>query len=87
MFTGHGTQRDLCSFSNTEQPYRRDEAVRDERFGFGHVHGDDDDRVPGHAAVGQRQRGSDIHERSHQTGAEHAPDTAERTDPEGPGGR
>lgn len=60
---------------------------RDERLAVGRVRGDDDDRLPGHAAVGQGQRGSDIHERSHQTGAEHAPDTAERADPEGPGGR
>lgn len=37
--------------------------------------------APGH------QRGSHFHERSHQTGAEHAPHTAKRPDPEGPGGR
>lgn len=45
----------------------------------------DDGRVPSHATGHQRR--SDIHERSHQAGAEHAPHTAERSDPEGPGGR
>jgi len=54
-----------------------------ERRGFGRVR--DGGRVSGHAA-GFQGRG-DIHERSHQTGAEHAPHTAQRPDPEGAGGR
>lgn len=64
------------------RPRYYDEIVH-ERCGFGRVrHGG---RVCGHAAGVQRR--CHIHERGDQTGAEHAPDTAERSYPEGPGGR
>lgn len=86
--TGHvGPRRRSTNKRTLTQTDTHNDVERDERLAVGRVRGDDDDRLPGHAAVGQGQRGSDIHERSHQTGAEHAPDTAERADPEGPGGR